>query len=472
MFVRDASLVSVRSLVVLGAIIASFSCERETERAPTPRRPKPPPPPAVAMGGAPALPPGTFGESLGAAGHSSAGAANLPLGRRYAASLGNISGFTAASGKSVKVPYANELYDEQNQFDPAKSRFKAAAAQAYHVCASLAAPSKEYELSLYVNGARESLLANARSGVAQGCRTVKLRKADLLEVWVTQSTGNPVDFAPNDTSSWLTIDPLKEGTSLDSIEAFTAKPSAFTPVPFASELYDVDKRFDAKTKAFGAATPGDYRVCAALASPGDEFELDLALDGARENGIAVSHQGQASGCRTVRLAQGQHVSVMLHHASPKGPVQFVPKKYYNWLTIDRVPGYNLALDVSLDNSSAFSVPSGTPTKVPYVNKLYDDSNLFNVQTSRFVAPAPHDYRICAAAAPLAKDFQLDLYVNGTRDKTIAASQFGIGAGCRTVRLTKAGDFLEVFAVQTTGAPLSFDTNQFWNWMTVEPAHLP
>ena len=65
---------------------------------------------------------------------------------------------------------------------------------------------------------------------------------------------------------------------------------------------------------------------------------------------------------------------------------------------------------------------------------------------------------------------MDLYVNGAREKRLAMSNYGIGTGCRTVRLTKAGDSLEIRANQSSGAPLSFDTNQFWNWMTIEPAH--
>jgi hypothetical protein len=267
----------------------------------------------------------------------------------------------------------------------------------------------------------------------------------------------------------MTIDPVPAGLAMDSIEPFTAEPSTFTKVAYGTKRYDTENRFDENGKRFTAATSGDYRVCAALASPADEFELDIAINGNRENAFAGSRQGAASGCRTVRLNQGQYVEVLLYHGA-KSAVKFAPTKHWNWLTVDKVPGKTTQLDVSLDNSNAFALPPNTPTKISYVNKLYDDAGLFDVQSGRFTAPAPHDYRICASMTSLSQDFELNLYVNGAREKALTSRAAGTTQGCRTIRLKKAGDFVEVWANQSTGGSLTLDTNQFWNWMTVEPAH--
>src|SRR5512133_1385858 len=102
MFVRDVSSRSVLGMLALFAVCTSVSCDRESEPAPSPRKRVPT---AAGAGGVTGLPRQVTAQPSAAAGHSNAGAPNLPLGSRYAASLGNINGFSAATGKFVKVPY-------------------------------------------------------------------------------------------------------------------------------------------------------------------------------------------------------------------------------------------------------------------------------------------------------------------------------------------------------------------------------
>ncbi|HEY5959140.1 MAG TPA: hypothetical protein VIV60_21430 [Polyangiaceae bacterium] len=457
MLVRDVSSLSTHVLAAIGLLGLFNACERDP--APVPKKIAARRSPAAA-GGAPSV----ARQALAAAGN--AGQPALPGSSEFAAALGNIKAFTAASDQPVKVQYIEERYDSKNQFDIGKNRFKAVKAAAYHVCAALSGVGKDFSLSLYVNGTRESMLANSRRGFAEGCRTVNAKANDTLEVWVQQSTGESVEFNPDPSLDWLTIDVVQSLVSLGDIDAFSAPPSTFTKVPYAAKHSDPENLFDAKSHRFTAGAPGDYHVCAALTSGSTDFELDMSINGNRENAFAVSSRGAASGCRTVRLSKGQYLEVSAHQGGA-APLAFAPSRIGNWLTIDKASS-GVAANLSLDNSNALTVPPGTFVKVPYVNKTYDDANQYDLATSRFTALAPDDYRVCASLAPLKHDFELDLYVNGVRDKAIAASNFGVGNGCRTVRLPRSGDFVEVWVKQAGEAPATFDANQFWNWLTIEP----
>jgi hypothetical protein len=455
MRVRDVTSKSIQLLAAMGLIWVVGSCKGKPEPVAGESKSK-----LVGPGGAASRLQVTTGGTVG----SSASAPSLPQ-NKLAVSLDNITAFSAASKKSIKVPYDGELLDEQNQFDVKKHRFTAAAARSYNFCASLASLTKDFDLDLYVNGARENTIASARLGIAQGCRTIMLKAGEYAEVWVEQSSGAPMAFAPNAFWNWLSVNPLDGSASLDNIKAFTAETATFTKVPYSAALYNVDKQFDEQAGRYTAATPGDYRVCASLTSGAKDFELDLAISGSRENAFAVASHGTASGCRTVRLAQGQFVEVWVRHETG-APMAFAPNQSKNWMTVDKLAATDATLAVSLDNNSAFAAPPNTFTKVPYVNVLYDTQKQFSLQTNRFTTTTPRDYLVCASLASLAQDFELNLYVNGVREKAIAMSNIGVGQGCRAIRLKKAGDFVEVWVHQNSATPINFATNQFWNWMTI------
>ncbi len=452
---------SIRSWVTLALVCAFASCKREPAPNQVPSTPAPVAP--AATGGAP---PAVASPSTGGTPVSTPSTAVAPV-NKNALSLQNISAFTAKSGQFVTVPYVEKLYDEQNQFDKAKHSFKAAKANSFQFCASLASLSKDFDINLFVNGVRNSVLARAKRGSAQGCRTLKLKANDMADVRVEQTLGEPLSFQPNDSWDWMNIQAISGSVSLDSIDPFVAEPNKFTKVQYASKTVDADKQFDVKTNRFTAAEAGDYRVCSALASPSPDFELDLFVNGQRTNAFCSSRQGFCDGCRTVRLSKGQYVNIWAY--SPGGgPIEFKPKKFYDWMTVNKISASITPLDVYFDNLTSFPAAQNVPTKVRYGRKVYDNRNQFNAQNNRFTAAEPRDYRVCASLADFAQDYDLVIAINGVREKGLAMSANGFARGCRTVRLKNAGDFLELLVVQSAVASVPFNENSYWNWLTIEP----
>src|SRR5882724_639558 len=69
--------------------------------------------------------------------------------------------------------------------------------------------------------------------------------------------------------------PTKTAISLDSVDQFSAPSSAFTKVPFKTEVRDDLDEFDPAQSRFTASHPGDYQVCASInpgGNPGLTFE--------------------------------------------------------------------------------------------------------------------------------------------------------------------------------------------------------
>jgi hypothetical protein len=415
-------------------------------------------------GGSPAAPRQVRVHRVASAG--AAGTLNAALSSKYAAALNDVSGFTAAPNQFIKVPYVNVAYDEKKQIDKAGGRFKAAVAGYYQVCASLAAPTdSNFEIDLYLNGTREHGLATSRRGTAQGCRTIRLKARDYLEVWAEQKTDKAIEFAANATSAWMTVHPVPASVALGNTQTFSAPNATFTKVLYSEELYDVGGQFDPKTSRFTAALPGEYRICTGLSSDVKVFELDLYIDGQRENALLHTSSGSGSGCRTVRLSQGQYVEVFVYQVLAN-PARFAPNQFWNWLTIDDLTAGDATLETSIDDVTAFAVPPKSVNRVPYAAKTWDPDNQFNATTNRFTTTAPADYLVCASLVD-SQEFELFLFVNGNRDKTMAVSTRGIAQGCRATRLSKAGDFLEVWTQQNGTTVMNVAPNTWWNWMTVE-----
>lgn len=392
-----------------------------------------------------------------------------------AVSLTDINVFAAPAATFTKVPYVTELFDDANEFDTTTNRFTAAAAGDYQICASLTSSpdlTHPFELDLYINGTRENSIGGIGGhGFEQGCRVVRLAASDYVEVWVyPESPGAAVMFAKNSLWNWLTISKVKATASVRDITTFAAATATFTKVPFATKVYDDQSQFDVSNSRFTAAGAGDYEVCASLTSSPNlthPFELDLYVNGAREDAFAGEvggGNGFEHGCRVVRLAAGSFVEVWVLQSSGAA-MTFAPNTYWNWLTVTKLP-----TTVSLDDASAFSAASGVFTKVPYISKLFDDGTQFDTGTSRFMAADSGDYLICASLTSYPNSsilsFELDLYINGARSTAFAGSGAnGFQHGCRLARLV-AGNYVEVWAYQASGAAVSFSQNSFGNWLTV------
>lgn len=260
------------------------------------------------------------------------------------------------------------------------------------------------------------------------------------------------------------------GLSLDDIGGLSLPGYTFRKVPYNAELYDSKGQFDPSTSRFTAAEPGDYFICASLTSyPADTahgFELDLLINGNRENAFANATQGGGfgQGCRTVRLQKNDYVEIGAHQEST-GTMQFASNPYWNWLTIDSVSGA-----VSADNATPFVAENNAFTKVPYVSEIYDDGGHFSADTGRFAAPGAGDYTICASllasASTSTSGFEIDVFINGNREKAFAGATVG-GAqhGCRTVRLAMS-DLVDLRVYQGSGTSMRFGANDIWNWLTI------
>jgi hypothetical protein len=203
--------------------------------------------------------------------------------------------------------------------------------------------SHPFELDLYVNGAREDAFAGevgGGNGFEHGCRVVRLPAGSFVEVWVFQSSGAAMTFAPNSNWNWLTVTKLPTTVSLDDASAFSAASGVFTKVPYISKLFDDTTQFDIATSRFMAADSGDYRICASLTSyPNSStlsFELDLYINGARSTAFAgAGANGFQHGCRLVRLVAGNYVEVWAYQASGSA-VAFPQNSFGNWLTVSKV----------------------------------------------------------------------------------------------------------------------------------------
>jgi hypothetical protein len=457
---RTISLSSNSASIVVALILAAVACGR-TERKPA-QKEKVALLPAAA-GGSPAAARQVRVHRAASAG---AGTVDATLTGKYAAALNDVSGFAAAPKQFVRVPYVGAVYDEKKQIDKTSGRFKAAASGYYQVCASLAAPTdRDFELDLYLNGSREHGLASSRRGTAQGCRTVRLKARDYVEVWVEQKGDTAIEFAASATSAWMTVHPVPASVSVTNTQNFSAPNATFTKVMYGEELYDVAGQFDPKISRFTAAQPGEYRFCVGLSSDVKTFELDLYIDGQRENALLHTNSGIGSGCRTVRLSRGQYVEVQVYQVLAN-PARFAPNQFWNWMTIDDLTAGNATLETSIDDVTAFAVPPKSVNRVLYAAKTWDPDNQFNAANNRFTTTGPGDYLVCASMVD-AQEFELFLFVNGTREKTMAVSTRGIGQGCRAARLSKAGDFLEVWTQHIGTTVMNVAPNTWWNWMTVE-----
>jgi len=387
-----------------------------------------------------------------------------------AVAVSDISAFNAPNATFTKVPYANVTYDDATEYDAAAHSFKASVAGDYEFCASLtslpASLTLGFELDLFINGARERAFAGGGNGFQQGCRTVHLAANDTVDVEVYQNSGATVNFATNVYWDWLTVSKVDSHVSLGDASGFSAPSMVFTKVPYSTVLYDVANEYDAANHDFVPVTSGDYQFCASLtavpASLTLSFELDLYIDGQREKAIAGGGAGFQQGCRTVRLTAGQTVAIEAYQGGGT-TVAFANNVYWNWLTIDKVASHASVSDVT-----AFSAPNMTFTSVPYANAL-NNTGEFATGTQTFTAATAGDYEFCGSLtsipASATADYELDLYIDGAREKAFAGGGSGFEQGCRTVRLNQSQKVsIEVY--QGTAAALAYAQNVYWNWMTV------
>ena len=119
-------------------------------------------------------------------------------GHSSAVSLDDTTSFAAANQTFTKVPYTTELHDDDDEFDVGTSRFTAAHAGDYEVCASLytGGADVEFELDLYKNGVRENALAHGR--LTAGSSGARKKCWDLVSSSIRWSCMTPDVFVVAD----------------------------------------------------------------------------------------------------------------------------------------------------------------------------------------------------------------------------------------------------------------------------------
>lgn len=388
--------------------------------------------------------------------------ANLPVGYS-SVSLGDTTSLVVPLSSSVVVPYASELHDDLGEFDTTTSTFTATHAGVYRVCASLISPGGvgTLELDVFVDGTRERALGRG-VGLAHGCAPVRVGVASTMDVRVQWDRAGTI--SPNVSWNWLTIDEEdRVGTSVavSDMAGFTAAPATFTRVPYAAATHDSAGSWDATMSRFTASHPGDFEICASAATddPSVGFELDLFIDGARAHAIAAG-TGTAGGCRVVRLA-GTHTFEVWAYQGSSSAQHFSPGTLWNWLAVQELPAGGTA--IAAGDSASFASPHATFVRVPYRAESYDDGNEFDTTTSTWSVARAGDYLICASLFGAA-NFELDVFVDGTRERGFAFGPLIVGTGCRVLRVTPG----QVVDIQThqPGAAVTVSPNSLWNWLVI------
>ena len=301
-------------------------------------------------------------------------------------------------------------------------------------------------------------------GAAEGCRTISLRKDDLVDARVYQGSGAPLTFSSNSIWNWLTVASIAGQVSLDNSNAFTAATGSFTRIPYNTELYTTynggtgigtgtqtpKDDFDVTQGVWTAGTALGYLLCASVAPFTADFEMDLFVNNAREKAFAVSKHGAGLGCRPTTLKLNDKVDVRLYQAQTPS-LSVSPNSYWNWLTINAI---NTSLQTQFSDIAQFAVSSGNFAFVPY-------SGI----GSGYVAQYYGDYLVCSSLAGFTENFELDVFINGSRENAFAASNYGAATGCQLVRL-KAQDTLQIGVYQNRVASLVFSPNGLWNWLSV------
>jgi hypothetical protein len=95
----------------------------------------------------------------------------------------------------TKIPFATEVFDDQNEYDLATSTFTATLAGDYLVCASMANLPAGFEVDAFVGGTRSRpVVYDSVAGAGTGCGIFRLTAAQTLDlrVWSAAATGAAV----------------------------------------------------------------------------------------------------------------------------------------------------------------------------------------------------------------------------------------------------------------------------------------
>jgi hypothetical protein len=189
---------------------------------------------------------------------------------------------------------------------------------------------KPYWLGISVNGASE---LKPRVPITSVGYCFYALRADTAEVAKTIK-GNAIYV----TQQGIVTIPAQSAVSLDDISPFSVPLQIFTKVPFCTELYDRQNEFDVDSARFIPKESGDYLFCASIYTNGEtcNFEIDIFINGNRENGFAHSYQDlMLQGSRVVHLNVGDYADVRIYQSS-KTTWEFTPNGIWNWLTINKV----------------------------------------------------------------------------------------------------------------------------------------
>ena len=378
---------------------------------------------------------------------------------------GAITSFTAAATADTKIPYVAD-YDDLGEWSNTASTFTAKNAGDYLVCLSsylTNAFSTINDVWIYKNGTRQQILAQG-SGIATGCRTLRLATNDTLSFYVFNNSNAPVSVVSDTQWQWLTIERVNQVATVMTSASFSSPSGQFVVVPYDTASINDGSLYNTTTHQLQVTQAGDYQFCPSLLLSGSttfEGELDLFVNGTRERSVSNGVQ-VANGCRSLRLNANDAVDVRFFQNTATSTVPF--DDVVDWFDIQKQP-----ISVSVGAINTFVTTSHVFTPVPYSTKLFDDGFQFNSQASQFTAGSSGDYLFCASLLvpqSTVDGDELDLYKNGVREKGLSFGHFGL-SGCRVMRLLVT-DTVQVYTYTLGNKTFTNDAN--WDWLEVSKLH--
>jgi hypothetical protein len=302
----------------------------------------------------------------------------------------------------------------------------------------------------------------------------------FLKYPVAGFSSNTVMSADSDTRVCAARYGNTAGTSIPSGSA--------TQVPFATKTYDTHSAFS--SNVYTVQIPGKYKVSASVNFASASWAASNFIDvNLRKNGSNVSSIGFTcfSGTTTVQAGTlgsdeidcitGDTLDITVFQNSG-GARTLSTDSRYNYITIERLSGPAVVaasetIGATIYRNATQSQSTASLDKVLIDTVDNDSHGAFSSANNRYVAPAPGRYLVTAQVSWQANATgtrQSYVYINGVSKARCVLPP--VTGGDITLTITKlfklsAGDYVEIFAQQTSGGALNIEGGTEWTFLSVE-----
>lgn len=254
----------------------------------------------------------------------------------------------------------------------------------------------------------------------------------------------------------------------------TIPTSTQTLVNWEAKTYDTANAFDLSTDRFTAPFSGYYEIQVRISYTAAVAAVNAIT--LRKNGVAVSTMHRADtvdgnysqGADTIYLVAGDYIEIYVNQNTGADRSIDGTAAGFTYLNIAQVKGAPNGLDMRVmgarvTKSANQTIPTGTQTKVVWQTETYDTHGAFdNVTNNRFTAPVAGYYEVAAKlayTASVSAVSRLSLYKNGVIYCDLFRQDGADGqyqGGTDVINLV-AGDYLEIFTSQNSGADRDVDS---------------